>query len=73
MANPYTEAATPVSVRQEEFLRAHHRHHHMVTFGRFFLFFLFLGLWELAARLSWIDSFFFSSPSGILLLSLIHI
>ena len=67
MANPYTEAATPVSVRQEEFLRAHHRHHHMVTFGRFFLFFLFLGLWELAARLSWIDSFFFSSPSGILL------
>ena len=66
MANPFSEADRPVSARQEEFLRAHHRHHHTITFCRFFLFLLFLGIWELAARLAWIDSFFFSSPSGIL-------
>ena len=66
MANPFIKTEQTVSARQEEFLRAHHRHHHRITFGRFLLFFAFLGIWELAARLSWIDSFFFSSPTGIL-------
>lgn len=56
----------PVSAKQESFLRAHHRHHHRITLGRSLLLLLFLGLWETAARLGWIDSFFFSSPSGIL-------
>lgn len=55
----------PVSAQQESFLRAHHRHHHRIALGRLVLLLLFLGLWETAARLGRIDSFFFSSPSGI--------
>lgn len=65
MRNQKHETAPPVSPRQEDFLRAHHRHHHRITFGRFLLLFLILGLWETASALGWIDSFFFSSPSGI--------
>lgn len=51
--------------KQEEFVRAHRRHHHQVSSWRFLLFVLFLGLWETSARLNWIDSFFFSSPSRV--------
>lgn len=66
MAKQIHETVLSVSPRQEAFLRAHHKHHHQVAFGRAFLLILFLGLWETASRLSWIDSFFFSSPTGIL-------
>ena len=66
MARQIHETAPPVSLRQEAFLRAHHRHHHRIAFCRAFLLLAFLGLWESASRLSWIDSFFFSSPTGIL-------
>ncbi len=51
--------------RQEAFVREHRRHHHQVSSWRIFLFLLFLGLWETSARLGWIDSFFFSSPSRV--------
>lgn len=51
------------SANQEAFVREHRRHHHQVAFYRIFFFLLFLALWELSARLNWIDSFFFSSPS----------
>ncbi len=66
MADQSTKNTPPVSARQESFLRAHHRHHHRITLGRLTLLLLFLGFWETASRLAWIDSFFFSSPSGIL-------
>lgn len=66
MRNQISKKAPPVSVRQEAFLRAHHRHHHRITFGRLLLLSLFLGLWEAASTLGWIDRFFFSSPSGII-------
>jgi NitT/TauT family transport system permease protein len=52
--------------RQEEYVKNHKRHHHLVTSYRFLLFAAFLILWEVAARLSWIDSFFFSSPTRVL-------
>lgn len=65
MTKPHPKHTPPVSLRQKAFLRAHHRHHHQITIGRLVLLILFLGLWESASRLSWIDSFFFSSPSGI--------
>ena len=52
--------------KQEEFVRAHRRHHHQVSSWRIFLFLLFLGVWELSADLGWIDSFFFSSPSRVI-------
>lgn len=48
---------------QEAFVRQHRRHHHQIAFYRLFFFLLFLALWETSARLGWIDSFFFSSPS----------
>lgn len=51
--------------KQEEFIRAHKRHHHQVSSWRFVLFALFLALWEISASLGWIDSFFFSSPSRV--------
>lgn len=49
--------------KQEAFVKDHRRHHHQIAFYRIFFFLLFLALWELSARLDWIDSFFFSSPS----------
>lgn len=51
--------------KQEEFVKAHKRHHHQVSSWRIFLFLIFLGLWETSAELGWIDSFFFSSPSRV--------
>ena len=53
--------------KQEEFVRQHRRHHHQITIWRTILFVLFLALWEISARLKWIDSFFFSSPSRVAL------
>lgn len=55
-----------VSLRQAEYIKHHRRHHHLVTFLRFLMFFLFLVLWEVSADLHWIDAFIFSSPGRIL-------
>lgn len=54
-----------ISMRQEEFIKAHRRHHHLVAVCRFLAFFLFLSLWEVSTNLHWIDAFIFSSPSRI--------
>ncbi len=51
---------------QELFLKAHKRHNFLVSLYRIVLFVLFLIFWEYSARAGYIDSFFFSSPSGIL-------
>lgn len=53
--------------KQEEFVREHRRHHHQISSWRFIIFALFLVLWELSAGLGWIDSFFFASPSRVVL------
>lgn len=55
-----------ISSRQAEYISRHRRHHHLVTFLRFLVFFLFLVIWEVSADLHWIDAFIFSSPSRIL-------
>ena len=52
---------------QSAFLKKHRQHHHLVLLLRLFGCILFLGLWEISTRLSWIDSFIFSSPSRIAL------
>ncbi len=57
--------ADGISDNQRIFLKAHRRHHHVVALSRLLLTAAFLLLWELAARLQWIDAFFFSSPCGI--------
>ena len=53
------------SCAQQQYYRKHRRHHNTISFLRIFILILFLVLWETASRLSWIDSFFFSSPSMV--------
>lgn len=52
---------------QELFIKAHRNHHHQITFFRLLIFIVFIFFWETSAALSWIDPFFFSSPSRIIL------
>lgn len=52
-------------VTQEEFVKSHKRHHHMTALLRISVLMLFLFYWEIGAKLSWFDTFFFSSPSGV--------
>ena len=49
--------------RQEQFVRSHKRFHRNITLAQIGLFLFFLLLWEVAAYVGWIDSFFFCSPS----------
>lgn len=52
---------------QEAFVRNHKRHHHEIASWRIILFLAFLAIWELSANLGWIDSFFFASPSRVVI------
>jgi len=52
--------------RQEQFIKNHKRFHNKITLIQFILFFGFIFLWESAARLKWLDSFFFCSPSIVI-------
>lgn len=58
---------SPELTKQDQFVLAHKRHHQQITLSRLVIFLFFLGIWELSARLGWIDSFFFSSPSRVFL------
>lgn len=51
---------------QEQYIKKHKMHHHFIAAARFGIFAGFLLIWELLARLKIIDSFFFSSPSGVI-------
>lgn len=55
----------PELTKQEQFVKNHKRHHHQVSVMRTFIFLVFIVLWEVSASVGWIDSFFFSSPSGV--------
>lgn len=66
MDGPIAKTTVQFSEQQKEFLLAHRRHHHFIGLTRLLLLILFLGIWELAARMTWIDTFFFSSPTGII-------
>ena len=52
-----------MSPAQRLYIKKHRQHHHFITIMRFLVLFLFLLVWELAARFRLIDTFFFSSPS----------
>ena len=56
-----------ISIAQQKFLLTQKKHKRTVTISRMCIFLCFLGLWEGAARLNLIDSFFFSSPSRVFL------
>ena len=58
-------ARTPLSA-QEAYVKEHKRYHNKITLCRLAIFLLFLAVWELAADLKRIDTFFFSSPSRVL-------
>lgn len=51
---------------QEYYVKVHKRHNLLVSFYRIMLFVTFLLLWEYSSVTGLIDSFFFSSPSGII-------
>lgn len=52
---------------QEQFMRSHKKQHRQIASYRIFLFLSFLILWEVSSALGFIDSFFFSSPSRVVL------
>lgn len=54
-----------ISTAQLRFEASHRRHHRIVTLLRLLLLITFLAVWELCADFKIIDSFFFSSPSGV--------
>ena len=56
------------SAKQQQFMQKHHRHHRQVAFMRLLLLVLFLIIWEISANTGLIDSFFFSSPSQVVIL-----
>lgn len=58
---------TELSIAQKKYLSSQKKYKRTVTFSRFFIFILFIGLWEGATYFNLIDSFIFSSPSKILL------
>lgn len=53
------------SSAQIRYLRQRHREKRLIVLARIVLFLCFLILWEVSARLGWIDSFIFSSPCQI--------
>lgn len=55
-----------ISAAQQKYLRDRDHHRKKVMFWRGALLLILLFFWEVAARLEWINSFIFSSPSRIL-------
>lgn len=49
-----------------DFIKHYHFHKRLIRFEQFFLLFLLLGIWEISARMGWLNDFIFSSPSRII-------
>ena len=56
-----------ISDNQILFLKTHRKYHNFVSFTRILIFILFLSIWEVSSNIGLIDSFFFSSPSKVIL------
>ena len=54
-----------ISRQQKQYLAQQKKEKRIILTARILLFVLFMGLWEIASDLGWIDSFIFSSPSLI--------
>lgn len=52
--------------KQELYLRQQHKNKRIIALMRIIIFVSFFLLWELAARLGWIDDFIFSSPTRVI-------
>lgn len=57
-----------ISANQLSFLQAHKKKHRHILISKLCILIVFLGLWEITADFGIIDSFFFSSPSRVILL-----
>ncbi len=55
-----------ISAAQEKYMKARKKDRYLIQAARLLIFLAFLFLWEISARLSWIDSFIFSSPSRVI-------
>ena len=62
---PATDPAAAVSSTQRSFLRRYRMHQRFVCIFRILLLVIFLSVWEFTSSHQIIDSFIFSSPSGI--------
>ena len=62
---PATDPAAAVSSAQRSFLRRYRMHRRFVSISRILLLVIFLSVWEFTSSHQIIDSFIFSSPSGI--------
>ena len=51
---------------QRKYVAIQKRKKRLVLFVRFFIVIVLFGLWEIAGRLQWIDTFLFSSPSELI-------
>ncbi|MFA9380982.1 MAG: ABC transporter permease [Acetanaerobacterium sp.] len=58
-------AAQDLSAERQEYIRRIKMRRRLITFSRLAILLLFVGLWELLARLGVIDSFIMSQPSRI--------
>lgn len=58
-------STSKVSAEQVNYLKGVKRKKHFILGMQFAILVFFLGLWEVAADLDWIDDFIFSSPSRI--------
>ncbi len=54
-----------ISLEQQHYVKQIKKQSFLIMLSRFLLLFSFLALWEISSSLGWIDSFFFSSPSGV--------
>lgn len=61
-----TGADNRVSSQQKAYIRNLKRYHSTITALRILLFIGFIAIWEISARMGWINAFIFSSPSRIL-------
>ncbi len=61
-----SKIAMAVSTQRRRYLKDQKRYRQRVLFTQIGILLLFIVLWELSARLGWIDSFIFSQPSRIL-------
>ena len=55
-----------ISAGQAAYLASRRFHKIKICFYRILILLVFIGLWEMGARLGWIDDFIFSSPSKLL-------
>ncbi|HBV96014.1 MAG: sulfonate ABC transporter permease [Peptococcaceae bacterium BICA1-7] len=55
-----------ISPERRDYLRRTHRKRMLVLITQLFILMAFFAVWELAARMQWIDPFITSQPSGVL-------